>query len=223
MKKNLLLFVFVLMVSALQAQNNDMYSIIHHGQQGQFYDNRGLMQQRDGDFITNSFVFEELGNGNGLPLGHILYKISPNTFTITDSMFYIDTAMTSFYSPNQNPNAGGNILTKFEYRENCDSCFLHIYHFPDNSLNPIEDVVVPVGEGYAEGQVATVDPRGDLIVQYYKETSPVHFSAYAARFGMDGTLKHHAILCENETNIAGQLHILMESPLKYYQWGNYIN
>ena len=178
------------------------------------------MQQRDGDFITNSFVFEELGNGNGLPLGHILYKISPNTFTITDSMFYIDTAMTSFYSPNQNPNAGGNILTKFEYRENCDSCFLHIYHFPDNSLNPIEDVVVPVGEGYAEGQVATVDPRGDLIVQYYKETSPVHFSAYAARFGMDGTLKHHAILCENETNIAGQLHILMESPLKYYQWGN---
>ena len=223
MKKNLLLLIFAITASFLQAQNNDMYSIIHHGQQGQFYDNRGLMQQRDGDFITNSYVFDDLGNGNGIPLGHILYKISPNTFTITDSLFIIDTVMASFCSPEQNPNGEGNILTNFKYHEDCDSCFLHIYHFTDNNITPIEDVVVPVCEGYAAGQVSLVDRRGDLIVQYSKETDPVHFSAYAARFGMDGTLKHQAILCENETDIAGQLHILTESPLKYYQWGSMVS
>ena len=221
MKKHLLLFIFVLAVLAMQAQNTDMYSIMHHGQPGLGYTHRGLMQQRDGDFITNSYVFEDLGNGDSNPLGHIFYKISPITLAITDSLFVPDADMMSFYHLAQNPNGEDNILTRFKYHEDCDSCFLHICHFSDNNLNPIEDVVAPVCDGYATGQVAIVDHNGDLIVQYSKETDPVHMSDYVAQFGLDGTLKCQAVLCENELHsyLAGQLHILKESPLQYYQWG----
>ena len=222
MKKHLLLFIFSFAALALQAQNNDMYSIMHHGQPGQSYDHRGLMQQRDGGFITNSYVFENMGSGNSNPLGHMFYKISPTTLAITDSLFVPDADMVSCYHLAQKPNGEGNILTQFEYREGCDSCFLHICHFSDNDLNPVEDVVVPVCEGYAAGQVAIVDRNGDLIVQYSKETDPVHMSDYAARFGLDGSLKCQAVLCENEihSNLAGELHVLKESPPQYYQWGS---
>ena len=222
MKKHLLLFVFALAASALQAQNNDMYSIMHHEWAGHRISCDGIMQQRDGDLITSSFVYEHPENGNINPLGQLFYKISPTTLAITDSLLIADTNMMSYYQLAQNPNGEGNILTKFEYREDCDSCFLHICHFSDNVLNPVEDVVVPVCEGQAEGGVSIVDHRGDLIVQYYKETDPLHINEYAARFGMDGTLKHQAVLSENtlRTNTAGQLYVLKESPQKFYQWGS---
>ena len=221
MKKHLLLFIFALASLVSQAQNNNMYSIMHNEWAGHRYSYSGIMQQRDGDLITSSFVYEDPENGNINPLGQLFYKISPTTLAITDSLFIADTTMTSFYQLAQNPNGEGNIMTKFEYHEDYDSCFLHICHFSDNDPNPIEDVVVPVCEGQAGGSVSIVDHRGNLIVQYSKETDPLHMNEYAARFGMDGTLKHQAVLSENTliTNTAGQLYVLKESPQIYYQWG----
>ena len=221
MKKHLLLFVFALAALALHAQNNDMYSIIHHEWAGHAYSCSAVMQQRDGDLIMIYFVYENPENADINPLGRLFYKISPTTLAITDSLFIADTDMMSSYQLAQNPNGDGNILTVFEYREDCDSCFLHICHFSDNDLNPIEDVVVPVCEGQAGGGVSVVDHRGDLIVQYSKLTDPLHMNEYIARFGLDGTLKHQVVFENiNTSNTAGQMHVLKESPQKYYQWGN---
>ena len=219
MKKHLLLFVFAIVASALQAQNNDMYSIMHNEWAGHTYSYAGVMQQRDGNFIIDGLVIENLENDIN-PLGSIFYKISPTSFTISDSLFIADTALT-FCRSFQNPNGEGNIRSRFEYHADCDSCFLRISHFPDNDLhtNPDEDIVVPVCENYATGGVSIVDCRGDLILQYYKQIDVLHHNAYKARFGTDGTLKHQALVFENEIYGGGPLQMLKESPLKYFQWG----
>ena len=156
------------------------------------------MQQRNGNFIIDGFVVEDLGNDIN-PLGSIFYKISPTSLTISDSLFIADTAIASYRSF-QNPNGEGNIRSRFEYHADCDSCFLRISHFPDNDLhtNPDEDIVVPVCENYATGGVSIVDCRGYLILQYYKQIDVLHHNAYKARFGTDGTLKHQALVFEHE-------------------------
>ena len=222
MKKHLLLFAFVLTASAMRAQNNDMYSIMYHDRPGRAFVCEGLMQQRDCDFVINSYVYENDGGNFGSPLGSMFYKMSLSSLAFTDSLFVNDTddfAHSCQFA--QHPNGEGNILTKWEYREDCDSCFLHVFHFSDNDLNPVEDVVTPVCDGYAIGQVSLVDPCGDLIVQYQKIRDFLHYDEYAARFGCDGTLKHQALLSENtsETHLSGQLLVLKESPLTYFQWG----
>ena len=219
MKKYLLLLVFALAALALYAQNNDMYSIMHKEWAGHIYSYDGVMQQRDGNFLIDGFVVEDLGNDIN-PLGNIFYKISPTSLTISDSLFIADTALTSCRSF-QNPNGEGNIRSRFEYHADCDSCFLRISHFPDNDLhtNPDEDIVVSVCENYATGGVSIVDCKGDLILQYYKQIDALHHDAYVARFGIDGTLKHQALVFENEIFGADRLQMLKESPLKYFQWG----
>ena len=177
------------------------------------------MQQRDGNFIIDGFVVEDLEIDIN-PLGSIFYKISPTSLTISDSLFIADTAIASCHSF-QNPNGEGNIRSRFEYHADCDSCFLRISRFPDNDLhtNPDEDIVVPVCENYASGGVSIIDCKGDLILQYSKQIDALHHDAYIARFGVDGTLKHQALVFENETLGGGPLQMLKESPLKYFQWG----
>ena len=221
MKKHLFLLILAFASLVLQAQNNDMYSVMYYDKQGLSFVNEGLLQQHDGDFIINTFVFENTNAYDDVPLGNMFYKMSPTSLTFTDSLFVVDTTMVSLhcYHLDHNPNGEGNILTYFKYHEDCDSCFLHIYHFTSNNLTPIEDVVVPVCEGYASGQVSTVDCSGDLILQYYKQIDALHHDAYAARFGVDGTLKHQALLFENENHGTSQLQVFKESPLQYFQWG----
>ena len=68
MKKYLLLLVFALAALALYAQNNDMYSIMHKEWAGHIYSYDGVMQQRDGNFLIDGFVVEDLGNDIN-PLG----------------------------------------------------------------------------------------------------------------------------------------------------------
>jgi len=222
MKKILLLLAIAFTASALPAQNNDMYSVMYHDKQGLPFVNEGLLQQRDGDFIINTFAFEDTNTYDEAPLGNMFYKMSPVSLTFTDSLFIADTTMVSLrcYHLDHNPNGEGNILSYFKYHEDCDSCFLHIYHFTDNNLTPIEDVVAPVCEGYAFGKVSIVDRLGDIILQYNKSDA-LNVYEYVARFGLDGTLKCHVGLNGNEpvTYSAGQLSVLKEYPLTYYQWG----
>ena len=71
MKKHLLLFIFALASLVSQAQNNNMYSIMHNEWAGHRYSYSGIMQQRDGDLITSSFVYEDPENGNINPLGQL--------------------------------------------------------------------------------------------------------------------------------------------------------
>jgi hypothetical protein len=223
MKKHFLLFVFAIIASAIQAQNADV-SLLYHNEPppGCFYGVGVLTQQRDGDFILNTFVYEDIGDYWGIPLGNMIYKISHTTLTITDSLF-IAADTTSWCHSMQNPHNEGNIRVNIEYLEDRDSCFLRISHFPDNDLlaNSEEDIIVPLCEGYVYGEVF-VDSKDDLILQYYREIDGLHYDEYAARFDLDGTLKHHVLLDENEAwgLGGGQLREFKESPLKYYQWGN---
>ena len=228
MKKHLLLFAFILAATALHAQYNDMYSFMYHERPGYAYNKNALLQQSDGDFIINTSVMDTVDYNL---LGNVFYKLSSTTLTITDTLFIADTIMSPPWISwggalwggiVHNPNGDGCIRTLFEYHEDCDSCFLRISHFADNDLhsNPEEDVVSPVCEGYAYGMVTCVDHRGELILQYYKERDAVHWDEYLARFDTDGTMKCQALLHENAVmGSSGTVHLLHESPLKYYQWG----
>ena len=222
MKKHLLLLVFALAASALQAQDNDMFSIMYHDDAGYYYYSiLGLMQQHDENFIINTYLYEIVGGSADNPVGCMFYKLSPTTLTVTDSLFIADITERPTYSFVSNPYGEGNIRTNLEYREECDSSFLCISHFPDSdfNINHDEDVVVPLCEGFVLGSVLTVDCRGDLILQYYKERDLFHYDLYAARFDINGTLKCQALLHENRMYGLSQLRVLKESPLQYYQWG----
>ena len=179
------------------------------------------MRQQDDDFIVNTYLFEDIGNYDYIPLGYMFYKMSPITLALTDSLFMADTTMTPACSFAPNPQGEGNIRTILEYHGECDSTFLRISHFPDNDLyiNPSEDVVVPLCEGSFSSGISFVDSSDDLVIQYYKEIDAIHYDIYAARFGLDGTLKCHTLLHESSVHGVSQLQVLQESPLKYYQYG----
>ena len=221
MKKLLLLLILAFAASALQAQNRELYSFKYHDMPGYLFNIEGLMQQRDGDLILNTFVYEDIGDYWGIPLGSMVFKISPITHTYTDSLFIADT--TSWYLSVQNPQSEGNIRVNLEYHEDCDSCFLRISHFPDNDLHAHseEDILTPLCEGYpVNGWFSCmIDCRDDLILQYLKRIDDWHYDHYVAQFSVDGTLKYQTLLHENvDSQGIGCLHMLKESPLKYYEW-----
>jgi hypothetical protein len=226
MKKLHLLLIFAFAAATLQAQNNDMFSLMFHDMDNMDWDGFGIesaAQQRNGDIVAVTYIDRNSGSFSQPPilLGNIFYKMSPNSLTITDSLYIADSlAPDHFYS--QDPRGEGNICVNIEYAEEVDSTYLRICHFPDNDLHFIheEDVMTPVCEGYASGRVSIVDCKGDIILQYYKEIDFLHYDAYAARFSPDGALVCQALLHENEGDDgAGSLQVFKESPLQYYQWG----
>ena len=221
MKNHLLLLVLAFATSALQAQyRDDMYSLMYRDTTGYYNSILNTMQQRDGDYIIDIYLSEDIGNYESVPFGRMCYKISSVTHTVTDSLFVADTAWSPTFLA-RNPQGEGNIRTIFEYHEDCDSTFVRISHFPDNDLyaNPEEDVVVPLCEGVTwEGRFGSlIDSSGDLIITYYKERIETS-DQYIARIGLDGTLKQQALLTEDLTFDIGSLRMLKESPLQYYQW-----
>ena len=216
MKKHLLFFIFALTITSMRAQNNDMYTILYHDWPGVNLLARGLMIQHDGDFIISSLAV----NPDYDPVGNTIYKVSPTTLTVIDSLFVSDTMheYNVFLTPN--PHGAGNIFTSVVYHANCDSTFLHISHFPDNGLNinPEDDIVAPLCDGYAFGRVVCIDSMDKLILQYEKPREPYHYDEYAVRLDLDGTLISNALLHENYVPRYSNLIVLQESPPKYYQW-----
>ena len=223
MKKHLLLVILAVVAMATTAQNNDMYSFVYHDKPGYSIDLHNIMQQRDGDFVIHTIIFGYDGNQNAFPLGNMFYKVSSATHTLTDSLFVADTVWRDFLLA-RDPLGEGNIRAAYEYHEDCDSTFLRISHFPDDDLNtnPGEDIVTPVCQGPVSSAQysAMLDCRGDLIMKYYKEWIPYEsYDEHIVRFGPDGTLKHHALLNENENDLMiGPFRVFKESPLQYYQW-----
>ena len=67
MKRLLLLFVFAFAASAIQAQNEGMYSLLYFDTLGYYNYPTGVIQQRDGDFILSSLFYEDLGNHTTIP------------------------------------------------------------------------------------------------------------------------------------------------------------
>ena len=223
MKKHLLLLIFALAASAMQAQNGEMFSILYHETPRYFHNNMRLMQQRDGDFIMSSYVFEDNGSYTGDFLGNMLYKISLSSLTITDSLFVADPPTMASFLLSTDPQSDGNIRAKLEYHEDCDSTFVRISHFPDNDLhaNPEEDIVAPVSDGVVTGG-GLIDYWGDLIMEYYRERPDLGldvYDSYIAHFSPDGTLQHQILLPDDGFDSWSVLSEFKESPPKYYEWG----
>ena len=221
MKKHFLLIILAIVAMTTMAQNNNIYSFVYHDKPGYSIELHNIMQQRDGDFVIHTTILGYDGNQNTFPLGNMFYKVSSTTHTVTDSLFVADTVWREFLLA-RDPYGEGNIRAAYEYHEDCDSTFLRISHFTDNDLNtnPEEDIVTPVCQGsvMSANYAAMLDCRGDLIMKYYKELIPYEsYDEYIARFGPDGTLKHQALLNENDLMI-GPFRVFNESPLQYYQW-----
>lgn len=80
MKKCLLLFILALAAVALRAQHSDAYSLLFHDKTDYFYEIYGSMQQRDGDHVMDVYLFEDVGDDDGVPFGrfcqfsHLLFE-----------------------------------------------------------------------------------------------------------------------------------------------------
>ena len=223
MKKHLLLFVFAFLASSASfGQERELYSVMHHEKPGYYTTLFNTMLQRDGNLVINNYIFEDTGNPDmPIPLGNLFYKISPETNTITDSLFVADTVRRPFLLA-RDPCGEGNVKAVFMYHEECDSTFLHISHFPDNDLhtNPDEDIVAPVCEGKADGEFGSfIDCHGHLIMKYFKERQGGIYDSYIVRFDCEGTMLDHTLAFENSDLIVRPFGLLRESPLQYYQTG----
>ena len=223
MKKHLLFFFFALAITSASAQNGELYSFMTH-HIGDYHMNiENFIRQKDGDFVINTFIGTDSGSPYEPPIniGNIVYKMSQTRLTIIDSLF-VEDPNAPYYLFAPNPSGEGNIRASFEYHEDCDSTFLRICHFPDNNLNinHDEDILTPILEGYAFGNYDShmIDCRGDLIMKYCTIRPDGGYDEYIARFGPDGTLKHQALLFENQNIAVTRLRVFKESPLQYYQW-----
>ncbi len=178
----------------------------------------GLMQQRDGDIITD-LRLAQIGGSGVIPSGHLLYKLSPVTLQFTDSLLLADTA-DPIYSFAKDPRGEGNVRTNIE-PDGDGNTLLRISHFTDDDLNVIgeNDVLVPLCEGEAFEYLYSdmIDCRGNLILKYYKETSPDTYEGHIVRYALDGTLLFENTIPENQ-NFINTMEVLKESPLEYCQW-----
>ena len=223
MKKTFLLLVFGLFAAnSAFAQRDNFYSILFQENPGYYHALYNTMQQRDGDFVINTFIFEDTGNPEMAdPVGNMFYKVSSATLAITDSLFVADPVQKAYVFA-RDPRGDGNIKATFDYHEECDSTFLRISHFPDYDLNvnPDEDIMVPICEGQAfvdfNGHI--VDCHGDLIIKYYMERPDGTYDDYIVRIDREGTLENQALLFEDSDLIVKPFDVLKESPLQYYQW-----
>ena len=225
MKKHLLLLLLALAASVVQAQEGEkesFYTYMHHDSTGYSHVINSDMQQRDGNLVTEVFYIEHNGNYTA-PFGYMLYKISPAPLAIIDTLFMADTTYLHRSFLARDPRGDGNIRAVYEYNEESDSSFVRISHFPDNDLNATlgEDVVVPLCEGiaYLGLYSSLVDSRGDLIMVYYKVRANGNEDEYVARIGLEGTLKHQALLAEDIRYDLSTIREFKESHQQYYQWG----
>ena len=220
MKTRLFLLLFALTATTLHAQH-DMDGIPYHNMGYEYFTIENLMQQRDGDMFSCTYIAHcETPASEPISLGHLFHKVSPTTLHITDSLFVADT-LPPHYLFAKDPRGDGNIRANFEYDADKDSTFLRISRFTDDSfmIDPDEDVVAPVCEGQALTYIYSylLDCRGDLIMKYYKEVPEGNYECHITRFGIDGTLKHEAILPQSQ-NFMTNMAVFSESPLRYYQW-----
>lgn len=222
MKTRIFTILFALAATALQAQDDNMGCIPYHHINYDYYVMENMMQQRNGEIITNLFIAVDDPEHPHHPIyvGDIVHKMSPATLQFTDSLFIADSSHTSYYLYAQNPLGEGNIKANFEYDENRDSTYLRITHFSDNDLqiDNDNDIVTPLCEGEVFDYIDSymVDCRGDLIMKYYK-TIGQGDECHIARFGPDGTFKYEATLPQSQ-NFLRKMRVLSESPLQYYHW-----
>ena len=217
MKKTILLFTFLLAGFFAQAQNASMQFIPFHNPGFDIfqYDSR-IIQQRDGDLIVNVLVGTVR---DAVVDGNIFYKVSPTGLQYVDSLFEANT-QPPFYMFAQDPRGEGNLRFNFEPEGNGGTA-LRISHFSDSDLNinHVDDVLVHLHDSTVYEYVDSylIDSQGDLILKYYYITPDGSSICHIARYGLDGTLKHAAILPESQ-NYINTMEEFESTPKRYFQW-----
>ena len=201
----------------MHAQNGELYSLVHQDMGGYGFGIESVAQQRDGDIIAVTTIYQY-----PVILGNIFYKMSPESLSVTDSVFVADT-LPPYYFFFRNPHGEGNLRTNLEYVEEVDSTYVRICHFSDNGfqINHDEDVMVALRKGIAYDEVDSymIDCWGDIIMKYAIDRPDGNYDTYIARLDPDGTLKNQGLLYENRSAQLPRLRLFKESPLQYYQWG----
>ena len=217
MKKTLLFFALLMATGLAQAQEARMDFIPYHHPSYSFFQIESKpVQQHDGDIVANVLVATD---PNVAIDGNIFYKVSPTSLQYVDSLFVADT-WPPYYMFAQDPRGDGNLRFTIESDGNGGTA-LRIAHFADDGLdiNHADDVVVHLCDGtaYSHTDSYMVDSQGDLILKYYTVSSNGNTVCHIARYGLDGTLKHDAVLPASHNYIT-TMEEFESRPQRYFQW-----
>ena len=207
---------FALLFGVVNAQDVNMHFIpSYKPNNGGLFNIENAMQQSNGDVVSNVVV----GTSDAQAIGNIFYKVSPQELQFTDSLFVADT-FPPYYLFAKDPRCGGNIRVNIEPDGNGGTA-LRISHFPDNdlSINSAEDLVVQLCDTVAFGYFGSymIDSQNDLIIKYYTGNLDGGYACHISRVGLDGTIKHSAILPQSQNFLTTMDEFTLE-PRKYYQW-----
>jgi len=223
-KSLLIAMALSLLAGGAIAQSRDTISlglIPYHYTGGGAIGVKNLMKQHDGSFVCRLSVIDHINSGYYPPavlLGTSFYKFAPTGAEITDSLFVPGDAFNRYYMLDKNPQGVGNLRVSTE-PDGEGGTNLRIAHFPDDDFigNISEDVVVSLCEevihSFTQGMI---DCRGDLIWTYLVPVTDSTWESHIARFGLDGTRKHDAVMPEGHSFLP--FGIFSEFPLKYYLW-----
>ena len=219
-------FAFTMVVSIVKAQNEEPYSLLFHDTGEYEVNPENLMQQGDGDFVINTLLFAPDPNPHnpGTILGNLVYKISLESLTITDTLVVADT-FPSYYLFARDPRGEGNIRVGIAYNEDNDSSYLNISRFPDNDLgiNHDEDVMVPLCEGYAFNEYnGHMVNQGSLMMKYYLPSPEGGYECHIVSFDTEGTIIRDAVLPSDQI-FTNKLRLFKETPSQYYHWKGFSN
>ena len=218
MKKIALLIIGLLTSFLVQAQGVTIDFLFHRPDFGIFNINN-VMQQGDGDIVSNVLVATPNGN-DPIIVGNIFYKVSPTELQYTDSVFVAD-SLPPWFLFAKDPLGEGNLRVNIEPDGNGGTA-VRICHFPDNDLqiDHEQDVLAPLYDSIAFDMIDSymIDSQNDLILKYYTERPDGGWSCHISRVGLDGTVKHSATLPENQ-NFLITMEEFESQPRQYYQWG----
>ena len=218
MKKFYLIFIFALSASIVHAQEVNMGFIPSYHPDYSIFNIENAFQQSDGNIVSNVLVGTLNGN-NPTVVGNIFYKASPEELQYTDSLFVAD-SLPPYFLFAKDPRGEGNLRVNIKPDGNGGTA-LHISHFPDDDLNinPDEDLVVHLCDTVAFDYFNSymIDSGNDLIIKYYTEGLDGTFTCHIARVGLDGTIKHTAMLPQNQ-NFLITMGEFDSQPRQYFHW-----
>lgn len=226
MKKNQVLFAFLLLFGHISAQSLD--SIAHH-QCGYYGPNGGgqmdnVAQMSDGSVLFIHKVGINFGgNTSADVVGNVHYKVSRHGGVLLDTLFVPDSDP-PFYLFDKSPNSDGNIRVGIVRDSTSGGSFLQIFPF-DNDLNydTLNEVMVPLSDTFAynPSNGIFIDKQNDLIITYSTPSGSDDYTRHFACFGLDGTLKHENSTPSSSLPMNSYLGfgVFNESPQEYYWCG----
>ncbi len=220
--KRLLFSVIAMALVSFVARAQDSNTVVaSHPLEWNICNVLNMLQQRNGDIVTD-IVVAHSNDPNGTDvqvLGDYVFRISPSTLQVTDTLFLADT-MPPFYLYARDPRGEGNIRANIE-PDGEGNTQLRIAHFTDGDLRVDHelDVVVPLCEGEASGDIYSqfLDCQGNMIIKYYRTTNPGEYEGHIARYDVEGNLLYDAIIPGSQ-NYIRSMEVYKESPLEYCQW-----